>query len=917
MAAPLDPPLVLLAQAGRVLLPLLAACSLAGYGAAGWLLPETWRRHEVVLIPWLGWAVLTLTLYTVAIAFPARLALWPVLALAAMLAIVRLRDPAQRGLGVRREHAGALAGALLALGLALAPHLRQGSLALLVPNLDEEYYATLSEFLRLRPAWPWFDPGPSTGAAEIVRLPVTRALGWIYPYTIAAADTLSGLDPYRTLMPVNYLLYGLSAAGVWLVARGAFGLGPLAATAAALLYASNGFLLWIVGYGFGPNAAALAALPFAVAALQEALRAPCHRHTVFAGIALSVLALSHAPLVAIPLALGIAGAAVAALLCSRTIGPIGPILKGLLWTGGYMALAGLWGHAAVLEFLLRTRLQGFMTASPPEFADAALAVGLGLRPFGFQRDEMLLARLGLVGAFAGRLESLVPWLGLLIAPALAAGALPALRRAPAVAGFAAGAAAAAAFAHFMQRHPYAYFKALTLAAWVWPLLLAGGISALRHVRARRLAGQVAFGAAAPAAAALALLHGTTLAQSLWYYWHGWGWSLPGRTIEAAQRVAAAIPAGASVQVSGRLADPIPAARVHVLAHAMGFHSARHQQRTWDARLRGMLLALLPDRDAVGLVRAHSISREQPAPSAQAALYVLGNTEDSRLHGLLEEDLIQADGPFRLYDARTVPRWLPDGREPMAGEATPERPLRLYLSAAGIVEALSEQLSGPAGTSPRRLLLGFLASSAVEVEIATAGQTWHTEVPPGLSWYATPVLDLPQTVAVRPREGAVRVVAARLFAPAGEAPTAPAQAGRWLSVSGRVEGNSVVLSVWYAARDAQQLAIGALLDIRSGAFARDAVVLPTPLDLNGPPQRWEVRFPPQEGNPTHMLNGTAVAVPALARPPQYLGRTWAVLRIMRGYEELDELPLAYWDSTPEGPVNLTVITTPYLIDLSNV
>lgn len=913
MAAPLDPPAILLAQAGRALLPILALCFLAGYGAARWLLPEPWRRHEVVLLPWLGWALLALALYALNTALPVRGALWVLLALVAVLALVRLRDPVQRRIALRREHTGALSGGLVALALALAPHLRQGSLALLVPNLDEEYYATLSEFLRLRPAWPWFDHAPANGLSETMRLPVTRALGWMYVYTVSAADVLSGLDPYRTLMPVNYLLFGLSAAGVWLLARSALGLGPWTATGASLLYASNGFLLWIVGYGFGPNAAALAALPYAALAVQTALRAPCHRHAALAGIAVSALALSHAPLVAIPLALGLAGATVAAALAGRGAGRV---LKGLLWTGGYTALAGLPGHAAVLEFLLRTRLQGFMTPSPPEFADAALAVGLGLRPFAFQREETLLARIGYLGALAGRLEPLLPWLGLLVAPALAAGTVATWRRAPAIAGFAAGALAAAAFAHYVQRHPYAYFKALTLVAWIWPLLLAAGITALRQAWPRHKTRHALLAGAAPAIVALAFLHATTLAQSVWYFWHGWGWSLPGQTAAAAQSVAAALPPNASLWVSGRLNDPLPAERVVVLAHPMGFRSARHQQRTWDARLRGLLLSLVPDRSVLGLVRAYSISREQPAPPGQAAFYALGSAEDGRLYGLLDRDLLRAGGPFRLYDARGIPHWLPDGRQPMAAEYTPDRPLRLYLSATGITEGQAEAAGRPSGAAAR-LLLGMMAASTTQVAVAAPGQVWHLDVPPGLSWYATPVLDLPQAVQVRPCEGALRVFAARLV-PAGEnVPLAPARAGRWLSVSGWVEGRSAVLSVWYAAHDARQLAIGAVLDIRSGAFARDAVVLPVPLDLNGPPQRWEVRFPPGEGNPTHTLNGTAVAVPALARPPQYQGRTWAVLRIMRGYEELDELPLASWDNTPDGPANLTVFTTPYLIDLSNV
>lgn len=913
MGFALDPPSAVLVDTGRALLPLLVLCCTAGYSAARWLLPERWIRHEVVLIPWLGWVLLVLALYTMNTALPVSEALWLVVALVLALAVVRLHDPARRGVMVEWEHAGALAGALAALVLALAPHVRQGSLAILVPNLDEEYYATLSEFLRLRPAWPWFDHAPANGIAEIVRLPVTRALGWVYLYTVSAADVLTGLDPYRTLMPVNYGLYGLSAAGVWLLARSVLRLGPVAASGAALLYGTNGFLLWITGYGFGPNAAALAALPYAVLAVQTALRAPRQQHVALAGISLSALALSHAPLVAIPLALGLAGAGGVVALTGRDAGQV---LKGLLWTGGYAALTGLLGHAAVLEFLLRTRLQGFMTPSPPEFADAALAVGLGLRPFGFQRDEELLARIGYLGALARWLEGLLPWLALLVVPMLAAGAWLSWRRAPAVTGFAAGLLAAAGFAHYVQRHPYAYYKALTLVAWTWPLVLAAGLAALRQAGLRPALRWALLAVPVPAMVAVGILHATTLAQSVWYFWHAWGWSLPAQTARAAQHVTAAVPSGASVWISGRMSDPLPAERIVVLSHPMGFRSARHQQRTWDDRVRGMLLSLLPDRNVLGLVRAHSISREQPALTGQAAFSALGSDEDARLYGLLDQDLLRSEGPFRLYDARAVPRWLPDGHQPMAGEYTPDRPLRLYLSATGITENQVGQAGRSSGGSAR-LLLGMMAAAATQAEVEIGGQVWPVDVQPGVSWYATSVLDLPQAVQVCPRAGAVRVFVARLVPAGDELPLAPAQVGRWLSVSGRVEGKSVVLSVWYAAREARQLAIGPVLDIRSGAFARDAVVLPAPLDLNGPPQRWEVRFPPGEGNPTHALNGTAVTVPALARPPQYQGRTWAVLRVMRGYEALDELPLAYWDNTPEGPTNLTIFATPYLIDLSNV
>jgi hypothetical protein len=140
----------------------------------------------------------------------------------------------------------------------------------------------------------------------------------------------------------------------------------------------------------------------------------------------------------------------------------------------------------------------------------------------------------------------------------------------------------------------------------------------------------------------------------------------------ARRVAGAVPAGASVYVSGQLIPTTPgfasgtllgaappqgpdtppdgaAAGWTITSHRAGFPSVSARAGYLAKRWRGAVTGLLAfGHPTYGLVQRHSAELRAPAPPGLTEYLVLDALEDPRLYGVAPEDLALSAGTLRLY-----------------------------------------------------------------------------------------------------------------------------------------------------------------------------------------------------------------------------------------------------------------------------
>lgn len=213
----------------RTLAAAVLLFSLSGYALARTILPTRLRADMWLFVLPLGAvsSALALTLLGfLAVPFPAGLA--AVLAAGAGSAVhVRRRlgpEPATGTPEARRTLRWAALLAALIVAVAVTPLLRADSFATVTGNNGDAHLATGAAVL-LQHTYP---------SGTDIALPVDRMPGaWRskYPiyYSLAAASTLSGLDPPEAFVAFGALLLVLTGAGFFLLARHMLGAAPEAA----------------------------------------------------------------------------------------------------------------------------------------------------------------------------------------------------------------------------------------------------------------------------------------------------------------------------------------------------------------------------------------------------------------------------------------------------------------------------------------------------------------------------------------------------------------------------------------------------------------------------------------------------------------------------------------------------------------
>ncbi|HYF64390.1 MAG TPA: hypothetical protein VD886_16320, partial [Herpetosiphonaceae bacterium] len=415
-----------------------------------------------------------------------------------------------------------------------------------------EFYLPLASYLR---EFAYADLGQAPANPLVLTIQAdptySRAIGFAYFQGIV--DGVGGWESLRSFAPLLGFMRLLGAAGVFVFARQALGLGRWGAALAALLVALNEVMLWVQYTGFAMHASSMALVPIALALTALALRELRWRSTAAAGLLLSGLAANYHPAL-----LGYGALAAGAGLWHLIRGPRRAAVVG----HGLALLAGS-GLATLLIQLRAGRAffgvyeQGAAPLGTPDFISARTL--LGLTPLASAEAPSPPPW----GAAVGAAWPAVIWLAYGLA--LAAGSWW-LWRGSGERGLALSMLALAGIyalgLRYAVGYPYGHMKGLSFISFVPLAVIAGGIgnreSGIRgriQQSAVRSQQPPATGHRPPArilralaAALLLLVVGSTA-------WDSFGLVRGGPTLYGRERLellvpAAAVPPGATVLVSG-------------------------------------------------------------------------------------------------------------------------------------------------------------------------------------------------------------------------------------------------------------------------------------------------------------------------------------------------------------------------------
>jgi hypothetical protein len=227
-------------RAGGALIALLVAC---GYAPARLLVPRSMWPHFPFFVPLTGAAVAGFALSVLGFAHVPFDVSLPIVAGLGVVSAVATRvrvgparpDPADLGAaGGRLFTLGWPAYiAVLLIALALIPVFRDGFATLLGANPDGMLGAGAATFLQNA------SPGNVDAALPVDTMPSVWESKYPIYYVLAAASSISGLDPVNAFPGVAAVLIALTACGFMLFARYGLGAGPGATVLAMAFVAAD------------------------------------------------------------------------------------------------------------------------------------------------------------------------------------------------------------------------------------------------------------------------------------------------------------------------------------------------------------------------------------------------------------------------------------------------------------------------------------------------------------------------------------------------------------------------------------------------------------------------------------------------------------------------------------------------------
>ncbi len=535
----------LIVELSFVLIVAAALCCYVGWGAARLALPASLAAFRAPLAPLAGYAILLWSGFMLAsLALNLRWTLVVVLAGATALNIVAWRSGGSpRPLAWLRTQPEALIPPVLALLTGILPLLNYGYPTIIGRGWDTESYLPMAQHLIDYPL-PRIAEAPQSLLRDLVAHPPQIGLTLGFSVFHGMVMILSGASAFESFAPVIAFMRALAvlAAYVWL--RTMMSAGRISAFLGATLTALTSLMLWIGYFNFGMQMSAWCMLALALTVGLAAVDDLARRHwaawrtALLAAIVLAAIPIAYYP--ALVIAAPLIAAAGLARLIESWRSP-----QALIWAA--LALAGVTFVASGLA--IQDYFEGFSfrysLIEPKIGPDRFIGVDeiLGLTAFrlatgGAQPPDLLVGAALLA-------------IGLL---ALVALALPhrqqddtstvvqiRLRWTLTVAAI----AAALLWLRFGRPYEYGFMKGAAYTSFVlWGLAAYGVERIAKHIQTRR------GGALLASSAALLILGCTGWSQALTVADHMRGPAIFTRDIAAFDRVAAQLPRGATVLLSG-------------------------------------------------------------------------------------------------------------------------------------------------------------------------------------------------------------------------------------------------------------------------------------------------------------------------------------------------------------------------------
>jgi hypothetical protein len=765
---------LLVALAARAVLGVAIPCLWVGWATSWLLLPPRWKEYELLIMPLVGMIVLIPACYL--LNFLADMRTVTLILMVAVVPLVLLRQ--RCGQSARPPLPTSIVPWLAAFGLlvvALVPHLIQGSLGLLAQSVDEETYFYLSRYLLSYPSGATM-PGPAAPVLEFGS-DFYRSLGWGFPYLLAMDSAIGGADTFQSYLPVCYFLLSLGVLAWYVFFREVMQLPhKIGAGAATLIYCLHGLPLWFASYGYARQTIWIALVPLVWSALVLAIRSGEVRAVLLAGLSAGTLLSSETRVGGTTVVVTVCSLLTYWLICDRKM-----IL--LLRIAGIGAIA-LVSSAPVLFFFVRTyaaswpsgllsgQQDGFAAWGPGISGYAPIQVVLGLEPHQLVRILDPIPELKWIASIDPAMTAVSPYVAWAVVLLVAVGVIWVWRRSPIAIFIALGYLSWMAATQFIIKFPYGHFKMIGIAApLLWGLAVAGACMLkewasncrLRSFCVRNLSFVLVFGGVLLFAFVL-----RNSAQSLLFGVRGWGLSIPVAMTETLG-VLESIPFGKSVFITGNPRFPVSDQYYRLRKqHALAMQSKEETSLVWGERFHALAATNLVGREVYGVFKAEATTWSRLLPDDEYDYYLLYSDEDPRCRGLDRSDLVTEGEGLALYRspgrARAGATRILSGRGSLRVDGGD--PLTVIAGPAGYIFGVSpEEEIGP---GLGRVRLGMLALKETVVTVRMGRVLRQLALDPGLTWYTTPTVSLPEAIGVEATDGEpLQVVALRSLPPGDE------------------------------------------------------------------------------------------------------------------------------------------------------
>lgn len=743
------PELVIFARAFLFLACLVAMLGTIGLPLALWLSEKAWSRYALLAAPLFGWTILTAWCYawlTYLTFAPSLAILVAVVSTALAPRVARRGIPARRWVGsLKPRHAIYVLITLAYWAAVLAPYLYHSTLAITVPNQDEEYFVEVADMFWAFPQGSRFQVGG-----------YHLETGWGFHVAVALSRLIPFVHAFESILLVGQATLLIMASGTFVLARECLGLSRAWSVTIALVAPLHSLVLWVPGYAFGPNAVAAAVVPWYAMALMNGLRRPSPANGVVLASSTAMLLMAYTKVSAIQLAC--IGAALLVIGASRAAARDVERLRRIRSAISWHVVGAAVGSGALVDSFIWL-FSGGLDQVVRLLSDSSETTGAGwnLTTFpgfgtwlGTAFWEFLGARLGLAGnavvaaiAVAGTVSGVVLVATGLMSPRFETWRLGLIT-------LVVGHAAFFVYARWLKAFPYAVFKLQSLSACLLVVVTIVGVhdvvsgvwrdkglvgAVVGRLRVPRTLGQLV---GIVGVTAFVVGYGTASALTVIFHAQPFGTMIDASRLSEISRIATRIPPRSSVMISGVTGVGDDPGTFSPTSHPIGFMSAADARRASGDRIRSLLAhdLRLRDIDTYGVFRREVNDTVRPPGDQRVDYFIAGVNEDLRVNGYPDANVLDDGAMLRLVKA-------PAGGPPQLHALNGANTIRVPVPCPSTSPGVCPSQSATVGVfAPDLAKLEFL------FECGSSRRTVAVMVRRGLTWYRTPSFDPPCTMGIR-------------------------------------------------------------------------------------------------------------------------------------------------------------------------